>query len=260
MPWGRAGSDSLEGTSVASHASGAMRPHILLAGALCAASPLAAQDTTKMSLTLEVGLVNASGNSEFTSANFGEKATWSKSRWSVRQTAKVLFGETDGTRTTESYDFNLRGERAVSLQVGVYAFAAYQRDPFAGLATRWSGGPGVAWRMVQTGRDTLGLEAAITAQSERTTAAIERTFGAAQTAARFKHSFASAASFTQSLELIANLKTADDYRVNSETALTAPLSSKIGLRISYVIRFDNQPEPTFQKTDRILTTGVQVAL
>ena len=45
-----------------------------------------------------------------------------------------------------------------------------------------------------------------------------------------------------------------------EKALVAPLSSKIGLRLSYVIRFDNQPEPTFEKTDKILTTGIQVAL
>ena len=240
-----------------------MRTYILLAGALGAASPLtlAAQDTTKtLALTLDAGLVNASGNSEFLSANFGEKVTWAhKGRWTVTQAAKVLYGETDGTRTTESYDFNLRGERALSRRVGAYAFAAYLRDPFAGLASRWSGGPGVAWGIVQAAKDTLGLEAAISAQSERSTAAVERTFGAAQTAARFKHSFASAASFTQSLELIANLKTSEDYRLNSETALTAPLSKKIGLRVSYVIRFDNQPEPTFKKTDRILTTGVQVA-
>jgi putative salt-induced outer membrane protein len=241
-----------------------MRSHILLIGALCVASPLVAQDTTKTtSLTLDVGLVNASGNSEFTSANFGEKFGWTKKRWGVTQSAKVLFGETDGTRTTESYDANVRGERALSPRVGIYAFVAYQRDPFAGLASRWSGGPGVAAGLVRSARDTLGVEAAITQQTEHTfgsLGSIKHTFNAAQTALRFKHSFASAASFTQSLEFIADVKTSDDYRVNSETALVAPLSTKIGLRVSYVIRFDNQPVPTFKKTDRILTTGVQVAL
>jgi hypothetical protein len=70
-----------------------MRTYILLAGALCAApSILAAQDTTRVrSLTLDVGLVNASGNSEFMSANFGEKLTWGrKNRWTVTQAAKFL--------------------------------------------------------------------------------------------------------------------------------------------------------------------------
>lgn len=258
MLWGRPGSDNLEGTDGAAHGIGTMRTLLLLTGGLCAASPLVAQ--AKKTLTLDVGLVNASGNSDFTSANFGEKATWAKGRWSIAQNAKVIYGETDGARTTESYDADVRVERALSPRLGLYAFVAYQRDPFAGLASRWSGGPGLAAGLVQTARDTLGLEAALTQQSERTTAPLERSFGATRTAALFKHVFTSKAYFTQSVEWIANLKTGDDYRLNSESALVAPLSSKIGVRVSYLIRFDNQPEPTFEKTDKILTTGIQIAL
>lgn len=234
-----------------------MRAPILLAGMLLIATSLAAQHRT---LTLEFGLVNASGNSDFTSANFGEKATWGLSGWTLAQTAKVLFGETDGARTTESYDVNVRAERAVSPRIGAFVFGAFQRDPFAGLARRWSGGPGLAIGLIRAARDTLGLESAITQQSERTTAAIRRSFAATRTAALFKHSFATSASLSQALEWTANLKTSGDYRLNSETTLTAPLSRKIGLRVSYVVRFDNEPEPGFKKSDRILTTGIQVAL
>jgi len=235
-----------------------MRTLILLAAGLCAASSLAAQ--AKKTLTLDVGLVDASGNSNFLSANFGEKATWKNGAWSAAQNAKIIYGETDGARTTESYDADLRVERALSPRLGIYAFTAYQRDPFAGLASRWSLGPGVAAGLVQAARDTLDLEVALTQQSERTTAPLERSFGATRTAALFKHVFTSKASFTQSLEWIAKLKTSDDYRLKSESALVAPLSSKIGLRVSYLVRFDNLPEPTFKKTDKILTTGIQVAL
>jgi putative salt-induced outer membrane protein len=234
-----------------------MRFVILVVLASCLASSLSAQRKT---LTLDAGFVNASGNSDFTSANLGEKATWGMSGWAFTQAAKVLLGETDGSRTTESYDVGARAQRALSARIGAFAFVAYQRDPFAGLATRWSGGPGIAIAVLRSTRDTLGVEAAVTAQRERTTAAVSRSFGAMRTAALFKHSFATAASISQALELVANLKTADDYRLNSETALIAPLSRKIGLRISYLIRFDNDPVPGFKKSDRIFTTGIQVAL
>ena len=237
-----------------------MRTHILLAAALCVAGPLTAQDSAKTSLTLDFGLVNATGNSEFTSMNAGEKLSWTKGRWGLSQTGKVLFGETDKVTTTESYDFNVRGDRGVSARVGVFVFVAYYRDPFAGLASRWSGGPGVALGLVRAARDTLNLEGALTEQSERTTTAIDRSFAATRAAAAYKHTFKINATFTQTLEWLANLKDGQDYRLNSESALVAPLSSKIGLRLSYVIRFDNLPEPTFKKTDRILTTGVQIAL
>jgi len=98
----------------------------------------------------------------------------------------------------------------------------------------------------------------ITEQRERSTADVAQSFGAARTAASYKRLFA-AKSLTEALEWIASLKTSQDQRLNSETALTAPLSRQIGLRPTHLIRFRNLPEPGFKKTDRILTTGVQIA-
>ena len=58
--------------------------------------------------------------------------------------------------------------------------------------------------------------------------------------------------------MLPDLKTSENLRVNTETGLVAPISSHIGLKISYVIRFDSLPEPGFRKTDRLLTSGVQI--
>ena len=112
---------------------------------------------------------------------------------------------------------------------------------------------------MQSARDTLSVETGLTAQRERNTANVTQSFAAARTAAAFKHRLGATAFVTENLEWVANLKTSSDQRVNSETALTAPLSRQIALRVSYVIRFDNQPELGFKKTDRIFTTGVQIA-
>jgi putative salt-induced outer membrane protein len=230
---------------------------LLMVATLLSGSSLLAQRKT---LTLDAGFVSASGNSDFTSANLGEKAGWGMNGWGFSQTTKVLLGKTSGKQTAESYDAGVRAQRAVSGRIGVFAIAIYQRDPFAGLASRWSGGPGVAVGLLRSAHDTLGVETALTEQRERSTAAVSRSFAATRSAALFKHSFAASASLSEALEWVANLKTSPDYRLNSETALTAPLSRQIALRVAYVIRFDNQPEPGFKKSDRILTTGVQVAL
>ena len=42
------------------------------------------------------------------------------------------------------------------------------------------------------------------------------------------------------------------------TALVAPLSKKIGVKISYQILYSGNPPPGFKTTDRILTTSLQV--
>ena len=226
---------------------------MVLAVFLCGAAAAAQQ------VTVDLGFVSASGNANFTSLNIGEKLTRKLGVIALVENAKVLYGRTNGATTTESYDLGARGQYPFSKRIGVYALIEFQRDPFAGLASRWLGGPGVAVALVQSARDTLGIESGITSTRERSTAGVTQSFGAARSAANFKHLFAAKSSLTEMVEWVANLKTSDDQRVNSETALTAPLSRQIGLRIAYLIRFDNQPEPGFKKTDRILTTGVQIA-
>ena len=221
----------------------------MLACRLCAAQQV----------TVDLGLVSASGNANFTSLNVGEKLTHKLGAIALIQSAKILYGRINGATTTESYDVGARGQYPFTKRIGVYVLIGFQRDPFAGLASRWFGGPGVAVGLLQTTRDTLGVESGVTSTRERSTAGVRESFGAVRSAASFKHLFAAKSSVSETLEWIANLKTSDDQRINSETALTAPLSRQIGLRVSYLIRFDNQPEPGFKKTDRILTTGVQIA-
>ena len=231
-----------------------MRSVLLLLALLLASRGAAAQQ-----VTVDLGLVSASGNANFTSLNIGERLTHKLGAVALSENAKILYGRTNGATTTESYDVGARAQYQLAKRVGVYALVAFQRDPFAGLASRWFGGPGVAVGLLQTPKDTLSVESGITATHERNTAGFSTSFGAIRSAAGYKHVFAAKSSVTETLELIANLETMDDLRLNSETALTAPLSKQVGLRVSYLIRFDNQPEPGFKNTDRILTTGVQIA-
>ena len=229
----------------------------LLTVAAYLALPLALAAQT--ALTVDLGFVQTSGNSDVTSFNLGEKLTWRLAPWVFTQTAKALYGETEGTTTTESYEAGARAEYRLTRRLGAFALVSYQRDPFAGVAVRWGGGPGAAFIVLQAPRDTLSVETAFMIQRERSTTNAEQRFTAARTGLLFKHLFSAAAFVTQTFEWTANLETMDDQRLNSETALTAPLSRQIALRVSYLIRFDNLPEPGFETTDRILTTGVQIA-
>lgn len=223
---------------------------------------LAAQDPPprRTQLTLDLGFVDASGNSDITNFALGEKLSWKPGRIVFSQTAQVLYGKSEGTTTSESYDVGGRAEYPLSSRIGAFGLITYQRDPFAGVASRWGGGPGIAVALVRAPRDSLSLETAITAQRERSITGTRQSFSATRTAANFKHLFGAVAFFTQSFVWVANLDTMDDQRLTSETALTAPLSRQIGLRVSYLMRHDNLPEPGFERTDRILTTGVRVAL
>jgi putative salt-induced outer membrane protein len=210
-------------------------------------------------LTLDLGFVNSSGNSNVTTFNLGERLAYTTGQWVFVQTAKALYGETDGSATAESYEAGLRGDYVFAKdRMSAFTLLTYHRNPFAGLASRYSEGVGLAWRALQAPHDSLRLETTISLNQERSTADVENSFGAARGALGYKHMLGAAAFFTQILEGILNLEDSEDVRVNSETAITAPISRQVAFKASYIVRFDNQPEPGFEDTDRIFTTAVQI--
>jgi putative salt-induced outer membrane protein len=240
-----------------------MRPLLGILALILAPVALLSQEPAPaphpVQLTLDLGFVDASGNSNVTSFNLGEKLSWKLDRLTLGQSVKALYGEAEGKTTAEAYDAGVRADYPLGKTLSLFALGTFQRNPFAGIAERWAAGPGIGIGLVRTARDTLSLEGTFMAQRERSIANVRQSFGATRTAAAFKHLFATSTAFTQTLEWIANLETMDDQRVLSETALTAPLSKQIALRVAYLIRFDNLPEPGFVTTDRLLTTGAQIS-
>lgn len=226
--------------------------------AALAVRAVAAQAAKPVRVTIDLGFVDASGNSDVTTFNLGEKIAYATGRWTLSQLASAIYGETDGSSTAEQYDAGVRAEYALGPHFAAFAGVDWSRNAFAGIRSRFVEGAGLAWKAIQAARDSLRLEAAITSNQETSLMLVRSTFAATRGGLAFKHVFGAAAAFTQALELISNLEDTDDQRINSETALTAPISRQIALRAAYVIRFDNQPEPTKRDTDRVFTTGLQV--
>src|SRR5688572_31194747 len=111
---------------------------------------------------------------------------------------------------------------------------------------------------VQTCALPILLEGGASFNQQRSTLDLSDNFVAARGAAAFRHRFTATAYFEQLAEFLPSLENGDDLRINTETALVAPISGQIALKASYAIRFDNLPAPGFKKTDRILTSGIQV--
>ena len=65
---------------------------------------------------------------------------------------------------------------------------------------------------------------------------------------------------SQSVELLPNFRERDDIRINTESALLAPITKQVGVKLTYVVRYDGLPEEGYQTTDRVFTSGIQVTL
>ena len=234
----------------------------ILALAAVLASPLLAQDPPPRPLefTGDVGFVNTAGNTDVTNLNVGEKITHRRERLTLHQFFALVYGRTDGETTNSLWRTGLRGDYAVSSTVAIFGAASFDRNRFAGISRRIEEGVGVAFKLLDQERNKLSVEAGLAFTQQRSILDVSDNFTSARSAALFQHNFNPTAYVLQTVEVLPNLEVSDDLRVNSETALVAPLSRRLAIKISYVIRYDNQPEPTFEKTDRLLTSGLQVTL
>ena len=248
--------------------------HVLSPLPAAAQDPAAPSDTVRaVSIVADFGLVDAAGNSDVTSFTASERLEWkpAASRWILSQTFKAVYGRTDGETSAESYRGSARADRrftdhlqlfvAGGREVGHFRVVAggFERDRFAGISRRFEELVGVGARLLDRPRHTLEIEAGTAFTQQRSIADVDDNFVAARGAATWQYKFTDAASLRQQVEVLENLEETDDLRINSETALVAPLSRRIAIKVAYVICFDNVPEPTFGKTDRVLSSGVQVS-
>lgn len=211
------------------------------------------------SFTTDLGYVATSGNTRVSTMNIAERVVHSRGFWRFEQVLGIVYGEADGEENANLLRAGLGAEYALRPWVGVATGALYDRNRFAGIARRTEEYLGLVFRVRQAAQDTLRLETGASLTQQLGVDGVQNDFPAARVAAWYKRMFSASAFFLQTLETVPNLEVTDDYRINSESALVAPLSRRVALKLGYVVRFDNVPEEGFEKTDRIFSSGLQVS-
>lgn len=235
--------------------------------AITVSEGMEAQEKKKpVNFTGDVGLVNTAGNTHLTTFNLGDKLTVLAGKLLFTQTFALVYGKSDSVQTANSQLVRARADYSLGSKLAAYSFVGYERNRFAGIDHRTDEGVGLALAAWKGAMNQLDLEAGVGLVQEHLlpdpTVDITMTdnFVSGRAAAKYKHLFSKTTYFQQTLEFLPNLETSSDYRINSESALVAPVSSHFGLKASYLIKYNHAPpSAALAKTDRMLTTSLQVS-
>ncbi len=211
------------------------------------------------SFVTDFGYVATSGNTRVSTINVAERLVHTRGFWRFEQTLGIVYGENDGEENANLLRAGVGAEYAFRPWVAVATGALYDRNRFAGIARRTEEYLGLVFRVLQAPSDTLRIETGASLTQQTGVDGVANNFPAARAAAWYKRTLSTNAFFLQTVEVIPNLQVTEDYRINSESALVAPLSRRMALKFGYVVRFDNLPEVGFLSTDRIFTSGLQVS-
>lgn len=228
------------------------------AGALHAQS--AADSAHKISGSGDIGFVNAAGNTEVTTLNVGEQLSYAPtSHFHVGQTVAIVYGKTDGVESASLWQGTARADQDLGNRWGAYALFEFDRNTFASIDRRFQQGLGILYHPIHTATDTLAAELGLGLVEQRSTTDSSSTQPIGRVAGIYRRSFAAKAYGEEQLELLPDLQHGSRFRVNSATTLVAPLYKNLALKASYVVNFDNDPQPGRRSADRFLTTGVQLS-
>jgi putative salt-induced outer membrane protein YdiY len=206
------------------------------------------------------GFVNAAGNTDVTTLNIGEGLSYSPVKvLRLAQSIAIVYGRTNGVESASLWQGNLRIDRDLGNRWGTYALFEVDRNTFASIDRRFQEGIGALYHPIRTATDTLGAELGLGLVEQRSTNDSSMIQPIGRAAGSYRHIFAPKAYGEEFLEILPDLQEGRAFRINSATNLVSPLFGNLALKASYVINFDNNPQPGRRKTDRYLTTGVQLS-
>jgi putative salt-induced outer membrane protein len=234
----------------------------LIAGLACSltlASRASAQNKAPLSANVDLGFVNTAGNTDVTTLNAGEKIGYTSGAFTVGEFFSAVYGRTEGVTSASDWKAGVRGDYAFTKHLGVFVLGNFERNTFAGFNWYLEQAAGIAATLLDGGGNLLKAEVGASYDQQRSTTDSTDKFVAARGAASYRRNLTDAAYIQEAAEVLPDLKESKDLRINSETALVAPISKRIAVKLSYTVRFDNLPEPGFKKTDRIFTSGLQIA-
>jgi putative salt-induced outer membrane protein len=236
---------------------------LLLLGGQPDTVQIGAAAPTVIKFTGDIGYVATSGNSSAQTLNLGDKFSAKIDDVTLSQTFALVYGENDGEAVTSLYRGSFRVDKGLKTRsLFAYGLLNIERNVFAGLRSRVSGAMGLSVRVIDRDSDKLVFEGGFSLTRQRATETKGRDldFLGGRAATTYTHQFGQRSSLVQVVEVLPNFHEPDDLRINTETALLSPLTSKISVKLSYVIRYDGLPAAGFKTTDRLFASGIQVSL
>jgi putative salt-induced outer membrane protein len=237
-----------------------------------AASVVVAQDPPKKPPYEFVGdfaLAASQGNQKVTTVSLGQRYSYDFGGWKFSQTAAALRGTANGVRNAELYQGGLRGDFKITPKLSAYTSLNGLRNTPAGLNRQSAEAIGLAYQFTDTDTDKLKVSAGLgLLQRQFVGGGDSQNDKVGNVDGLYRHLFSKVSFFEQTATWTPNFSRSDAWLFTSQSSLVAPLSSRFGLKVGYLINYNNLPPftvtsaglPTttrFKKFDGLLTTGVQ---
>jgi putative salt-induced outer membrane protein len=199
--------------------------------------------------TAEFAFVGTTGNASTQTIGLGGEVIFRPDPWVIRNRVAFVRNESDNQLTAESLQYLFRAQRTLNPRLAAFSEYGYFRDKFAGILNRNSVMGGLSYKVVDTTRQLFFVDAGLGYLNEQRVVAPDLSTGTYALGAGYKAKLSPTAEFSDDFRFTGGFDASGDWRIYQNAALTARLTTLFSLKVSYTIRYANEPVTGYKNTD-----------
>lgn len=221
-----------------------------------AAAPAPQAEAKDYEGTAEISSIVTNGNTQNQTTGLAADLTYKPDPWLVNFKSKYLTTISQQIQTQESFEVAGRAGRKLSDVFDLFAEHGYLKNRFAGLENRHISSVGVGYLILKTDKHNFKTELLVGYTDEERTDGTHPAFMSGGGAILYKWKITPTSDFSHETKYQPNFQTSDDWRLVSETALSAAISSRLSSKISWKYEHVNLPPAGKVKGDTTTTVSL----
>jgi putative salt-induced outer membrane protein len=208
----------------------------------------------------EISVVSTNGNSKNTTTSVKNTFTYKWSKAALEFIAGGLGAQTNGSVTAEQYNASEKVTFPIGGSDKNYLFEklAWDSNRFAGYYHHYDAMAGYGRQLLDLAKDKLVGELGGGYVNEERVAAPRDEFGSGRVYTKYTRILSETSQFTQDAEYLHNFEDSKNYRLNTETAITASITTQLALKAYYKWKRVGKPPVGIARDDT--TTGVALVI
>ena len=204
----------------------------------------------------ELSVVSQNGNTKSSTTSGKNTFNYDRSKTGVEIIGGGMGSKSKGQTTAEKYFASEKVSYKLSDRNYVFEKVAWDKDRFAGIRNRYDSSVGLGRELMKSDKNLWIAELGGGYVSEERVNAPRNDFGSGRAYSKYTRTLSPTSNFSQDAEYLANFEDKDDFRVTTETALTATLSTHLALKLSYQWKHVGKPPLGFSRNDTTTTVAL----
>jgi putative salt-induced outer membrane protein len=229
---------------------------------LASISAFAAEKVTNLTNESQVAIIITQGNAETESYSFKQKNEYSVNKDTYKINGSSLNARAQNQTTGQSeetarrWDFGVRYDRALDERWSIVLGYFLESDFFAGYRQRHNSDLGTKYLIKKTDNYEVFTEVGYRYVHQNNIDGTQIHYNSARLYLENSYKFNPTNTAKLWVEHIPNFDNSVDYQTNYEASLASALNSIFSLKLAYLSKTDNLPQPGAVKTDSASTVSL----